>query len=230
MADATTGVFNLTAPATLCFPSLFEAKKFKGKNGKESGEPKYQSTFAFNTDHPDLGALKSLAIQVAKAKWPGRDIAADFKAKTFKMPWSSGDALIEKRKKALADKGTPYDGKADFAAGKVMIKSASKFAPKLAIIEGGRIIDLEGPALVANKGKFYFGVEALGQLNFVAYDAVGDNGTDGVTAYCNLVLSINRGKRLSGGATASEVFKDYAGKLSAEDPTAGETLEDVEGF
>jgi hypothetical protein len=229
MADASTGLYNLTVPAILCFPALFEAKKFK-RGGKEQGEPKYQSTFMFAPDHPDLAAIKSLAVQLAKAKWPGRDIAADFKAKNFKMPWQSGDVLIEKRKIKLQKENKPYDGKADFAAGQVLIKSASKFAPRVAIMENRKIIDLEGPAIALHKSKFYFGSQAFGQLNLVAYDAVGEDGKDGVTAYCNLVLTLNKGKRLSGGQSAAEVFSGYAGTLSAEDPTASETLDDVDAF
>jgi hypothetical protein len=73
---------------------------------------------------------------------------------------------------------------------------------------------------VKAKPKFYFGVEVLPQFNFVAYDGVGNN-LDGVTAYLNMVFTTNKGKRLSGGASAAETFKGYAGHTSTEDPTAG---------
>ena len=67
------------------------------------------------------------------------------------------------------------------------------------------------------------GVDVLVQLNFVAYDGVGNN-PDGVTAYLQHILSFNSGERLKGGGggkPASEVFGGYIGLPSDVDPTAG---------
>lgn len=220
------GVFDLTVPVVLAHPHLFEAVKFK-RNGREQGEPKFGGSFVFEADNPDLAALKARAVALAKAKWPGRDIAADFKAGKFKMPWSAGDKIVAKRVAKLQAASKQDDHKGDFQLGKVVVKSASKYAPRLAVIANGKIVDLDSTNTAAFKGQFYFGVKVLAQFNIVPYDAVGDTGLDGVTAYINLVLSTNKGERLSGGASAAEVFKGYVGSVSAEDPTAGtENLDD----
>ena len=230
MVDATSGIVTFNTPVILAFPqALFEAKKFKNK-GKESGEPKYGASFVFPPEHPDFKVLKDRAILLAKEKWPGRDIGADYKAKQFLMPWKQGDTQVAKRLAKLSAEGKPDDGKSDFLKGQIIIKSASKFAPRYAVITGKTISDdLEGPGLAANKGKFYFGALVLVQFNLSAYDKVGENGTDGVTAYINLVASTGTGKRLSGGTPAKEAFSGYAGSSSTEDPTGGE-LEDADGF
>lgn len=220
------GIFDLTVPVVLAHPHLFEAVKFK-RNGKEQGEPKYGASFVFDADNPDLKDLKARAVALAKAKWPGRDIAADFKAKQFKFPWASGDGIVLKRVAKLQAAGKQDDHKGDFQLGKVVLKSSSKYAPRMAVIANGKIVDLDSANTSGFKGQFYFGVKVLAQLNLVAYDGVGETGLDGVTAYINLVLSTNKGERLSGGASAAEVFKGYVGTVSAEDPTAGgENLDD----
>ena len=215
-----TGIFDLTVPVVLAHPHLFEAVKFK-RGGKEQGEAKYGGSFVFEADNPDLKELKARAVALAKAKWPGRDIAADFKAKQFKFPWSSGDAIVAKRVAKLQAAGKQDDHKGDFQLGKVVLKSSSKYAPRMAVIANGKIVDLDDSNRALYKNQFYFGVKVLAQLNLVPYDKVGETGLDGVTAYINLVLSTNKGERLSGGASAAEVFKGYVGSVSAEDPTAG---------
>lgn len=212
------GSYNLTTPVVMIHPNLHEARQFKDKAGKAKGEPKFGASFVFAPGTPDLDALKVLAVRVARQKWPEVDI------KSLKFPFTAGDKLIEKRKAKLSATGKPYDGKADFQAGKVVLKSASKYPPRLAGIENGKIVDYEGPTLAASKGKFYFGVEVLAQFNLVPYD--GDDGPGGVTAYLNMVLTTNKGERLSGGASASEVFKGYVGHASTVDPTASEDLDD----
>lgn len=221
MSSTPESIFNLTVPVVLSHPHLLEAVKFKGKNGKETGEPKYSGSFVFPQDNPDLSGLKALALSVAKAKWPGRDVVADAKAREFAFPFSNGDVLIQKRIKALKDKNKEYTGDADFQKGATILKSSSKFQPRLSIVENGKVIDLTDETIKVHKNKFYFGVFALAQFNFVGYDGVGQN-PDGVTAYLNMVLSLNRGEKLtSGGPSAAEVFAGYAGNLSAEDPTTG---------
>lgn len=205
-------IFNLTLPVVMTHPNLFVARAF-GQKGKETGEPKFSANFILNADNADLAAMKQAAAKVARARWPSRDL------KELKFPFSSGDKTNERRKA----KGKKAD---EHIAGKVVVAGRSKYQPRLAIIENGRgIVDLEGSALEANKGKFYPGVEVLAQFNFVAYDGVGAN-PDGVTAYLNMVLSTNKGKKIATGASASEVFKGYAGHSTTEDPTGGDALDD----
>lgn len=218
MSEAKTdGIFNLTSPAILFFPHLLEAKPFM-KNGKPQGEPKYSSTLIFNADHPDLAAMKELASKLARQRWPDKPFSE------LAFPFSSGEKAADKRKLKGKEDG-------ENLRGKVLIKSSSKYEPRLSYLEGGKIVDLEtDTAKQMAKGKFYPGVEVLAQLNFVPYDPIGENAKGGVTAYLNMILSTGKGKRLSGGATASEVFKGYVGSVSAEDPTGGNNLDDVINF
>lgn len=222
MSEATAaGLYSTTAKVVMAFPSVVEARAFK-RAGKEKGEAKFGGTFVFDADSEDLKAQKALVTKLAREKWPGRDLGADLKSGEFKWPFQSGDKQIEKRKTKLKNAGKEYTGDADFMAGKVILKASSKYQPGFAIIQNGKVVDLEGATITANKGKFYFGVEVLAQFNFVPYDAVGDDGKDGVTAYLQKVLSLNTGKKLSsGGQSAAEVFKGYVGHSTTEDPTAG---------
>jgi hypothetical protein len=216
MSDAKNqaGIFNLTEPVIMPFPALLEPRKFKRK-GKEQGEPKYQGSFIFEKDSADLTAMKALVSTVAKGhvqSWqPGE----------LKFPFSDGNKLIAKRVAELEKEGKKYSGDADFQKDKVVIKSRSKFQPKLSVFENGKILDLDTAELLAKyKSQFYSGVLVYAQFNFVWYDGV-DEGKPGVTAYLNLVLSTNKGKRIGGGAQGSTVFASVAGKVSAEDPTEG---------
>lgn len=214
MADLD-GIYNLTIPAVMSHPHLTEPKAYQ-RNGKSTGEPKYGASFVFPIDSEDLKGLKAKAAQLAKAKWPGRDL------KDLKFPFAAGDKLRQARLDKLKAAGKAVDEKGDFQAGMVVMKSSSKYAPRLSAIVNGKVVDFETPEQVtAHKSMFFFGAEVLAQFNFVPYDGVGDGGRPGVTAYLNLVLATGKGKKLSGGASASEVFKGYVGTHSNEDPTDG---------
>jgi len=214
--SAEPNLFNLTMPVPMVFPNVFVARQFK-KNGKPTGEPKFDAAFVFEPDSEDLKAMKALAIKAAKAKWPARDIAADLKANNFTFPFSDGTKKADKRKNLGKEDG-------EYQRGKVVITGRSKFRPALAILENGNCVDLtEETQIAAHKSKFYSGVECLAQFNFQAFE--GGNGPDGVNVYLNMVLSTNRGKKIagtSGGASAAATFSGYVGKASGEDPTGGE--------
>ncbi len=221
--------FSLTKPVVLSHPALFEAKAFQ-KNGKDSGEPRFGCSLSFDPDSPDFKAIKAIAVTAAKAKWAGRDIAGEYKAGTFKMPWTPGDALADRRAKKLATAGKEDDGSGDFQRGKMILKTSSKYQPVLSVISPTNrleTLDLTTEALILlYRKQFYFGVEVLADLKLQGYEGVGAN-PDGVSVYVNMVLSTNRGEKLSRGASTAEVFKGYLGQASAEDPTAGETLDDL---
>jgi hypothetical protein len=215
--DKTDGIFSLTVPVIMAFPQLFEAKAFK-ENGKEKGEPKYSANLVFPGDSEDLKNLKALAAKLARAKWPDKPFflttQEGVKIPEIIFPFTSGDKLADIRKKKGKDDG-------EYMRGRVIVAARSKYEPRLSYIEGKRIVECEGEAAkLAAKGKFYPGVEVLAQLNLVPYEAVGSSGKPGVTAYLNMVLSTDKGARISGGQTASEAFKGYIGQHSAEDPTA----------
>jgi len=199
------GLYSLTVPVPMYHPNLHEARAF-GKKGKESGTPKFSANFAFEPDSEDLKAMKAIAGKIARAKWPERPFSE------LQFPFTDGNKLVEKAKKAGKD--------GSYNAGKVIVAARSKYEPRLSGIENGKPVDYEGDARKAAKTKFYFGVEVLAQLNFVAYDGVGNN-PDGVTAYLNMVFTTNKGKRVAGGASAAEVFKGYVGTSSTVDPTGG---------
>lgn len=239
------GLYTLTVPVVMAHPSLITARAFK-RNGQEKGEPKFGASFIFDPESVDIKAMKAKAVAVAAAKWPGRQCAAESKVTfkdetvdgqvvkvkvnpTFKFPFTSGDVIADKRVEKLKKEGKEDDKKGDFQRGKVVVKTASKFAPRLAVIVNGKPTDLTEDTTKAHSSKFYFGVKVLAQFNFVPYDKVGEDGTDGVTVYLNSVLSLNTGEKLSsGGQSAAETFKGYVGQASEEDPTAGTGADNVE--
>jgi hypothetical protein len=206
-----TGLFTLEEPATLTFPdNLFTARAI-GPKGKEQGTPKFSSNFEFAPDSADLKRMKAQAVAVAREKWPDRDL------KELKFPFSSGDKL--------ADKATAKGKDREFSRGKVVVAARSKYPPRLSAVIDGKLVEFTDDTRATAKARFYFGVNVLAQFNLVAYDGVGAN-PDGVTAYLNMVCSLGTGDRLSsGGASAAEVFKGYAGHLSEEDPTGGAGLD-----
>ncbi len=213
-------VFTSTEPVVIAHPSVITPKAFK-QNGKEKGDPKYGFTCVFEPDSEDFKRAKLLAISAAKAKWPGRDIGADFKAGEMIMPWESGDEANARRLKRLMDEGKirEDDHKGDYQLGKMLVKASSKYPIDLSVIEGGRIIEVEGDAAKSRANKFfYFGVEGLVELTFVAYNPVGRDGKAGVTAYAQKLLSTGKGEKLTAGRSAVETFGAYAGKVTGEDP------------
>lgn len=214
MADDNGGVFDTTFPVVVLHPNFFVAKAFKGKGGKDNGDPKYSGNLGMKPDHPDLSAMKKLAAAVARAKWPNRDL------KELAFPFKNGDKLAD------ASKVKGKNG--EFNRGLVIIPARSKFEPRLAAIVNRSIAEYDTPeARIKNKDKFFFGAEALVQVNFVAYDGVGNN-PDGVTAYLNQVCVTGKGTRIQGTGGVSETFRGYAGSMSVEDPTKGSTADDDE--
>lgn len=204
MAENQEGLVNLTKPVTMTFPNLFEAKAVQIK-GKPSGDPKYSANFEFDADSEDLKTMKAKAVAIARAKWPGCNLA------DYDFPFNDGNKLADKAKANSKDR--------EFSRGKAVLTSRSKYQPRLSVIDGGKVVDLDDALMAVHKGKFYSGVEALAQFNFVAYDGVGNN-RPGVTAYLGMVLSTNKGAKLAGGASAADVFKGYVGTTSDFDPTA----------
>lgn len=199
------GQYTFGKPQTLTFPNLDKPRAVE-KNGKPTGDPKYSANFEMGVTAEDLAAMKSKAASVARARWPGRDL------KELAFPFTNGDKL--------ADKAAAKGKNREFSRGKVVLTARSKFQPKLSIVQGGKVVDLEpGPQTDALIRKaFYNGTQALAQVSFSAYEGVGNN-PDGVNAYLNMVLSLQKGEKLSGGASAAEVFKGYIGSESDFDPT-----------
>lgn len=216
------GLFNTTEPVRMFYPNLLKPKAFK-KNGKDQGEPKFSANFRFEAESGDLRDLKTLCAKLARARWPGRDLSE------LAKPWTDGTMLADKAK-VLVDRfvAAGSQGKApklaEYNRGGVIITARSKYRPRLALLSGTRIVDLEDEAVAANIGKFFFGAEVMAQLNFTTYEGVGAN-PDGINAYVNMIMATGRGERIGGGTPVSEVFRGYVGHASNEDPTSGKSDE-----
>lgn len=216
MTEKTDGIFNTTQPVVMTHPQLFEARAI-GPKGRESGKPKFSASFLFKPESQDLKDMKNLALKVAKAKWASRDIIADVKANTFKMPFASGDAMADRQK------NNGKDG--DYNRGHVVLSARSIFQPALVLIQNNKLTDLTGEARLANKDKFFFGAEVLLQVNFVAYQGIGTN-PDGVTAYMQMVVATGKGTLMkAAGQSSSDAFSTYMGSVSMDNPL-GNTAED----
>lgn len=210
--QANEGTINVANSTVMTFPNLLEPKAVT-INGKTSGDPKYSVNLEFDPASPDLAACKAKAAAVARAKWPGVEF------NTLAFPFTAGDKLADKAKAKGKDR--------EFSRGKVVLTARSKYQPRLSVIENGKIRDLEGDAIKAmGRTAFFSGAEVLAQVNFVAYDAVGNN-PPGVAAYINMVVSTQKGTKLTGGASAAEVFSGYIGTSSSEDPTGGAGSEEI---
>lgn len=180
----------VTPEFRLVFPNLFEAKPFM-RNGKPAGEPKYGLTMLFAPN--DIAGLKAKAIEVAKAKWPGRDL------KELAFPLKNGDSLAEKAEAKGKD--------GSFYRGTIVLKASSKFKPQVVGADRQPILD---------KDKVYSGCYGYAEINFVPYDAINDGAKDGVTAYVNFVMKSRDGQRVAG-RTAADVFAGIQGGTSNED-------------
>lgn len=219
MAASTHDVkYLMTKPGVMAHPNLITPKAFKA-----GAKPQYSVSFVLDQDHPDVAPLKAAILQAAKAKWPGKDIAAEVKSGALKVPFTQGDKQIERRKKKLADAGKEYKGDADFQSGKILFKASSEFPTALGVrVKGQGDIDVTDENKALHKNAFYFGANALGGFTLRPYDGVGEDGKPGVKMYLDLVHSFNTGKKLtSGQKSATEAFKGVAGAVVDEDPTAG---------
>lgn len=173
----------VTPEFRMLWPNLFTARAVKIK-GRETGEPKYGLSMLL--DPTEIGDLKTAAKTVALAKWPGRTLSE------LKFPFSDGDKL----EAAQAEAGR--DGK--FYAGTIVLKASSKFKPVVVDTSRKDIID---------HSRLYSGCYGYAELNFVAYDGVGQN-PDGVTAYVNFVMKSRDGDRIAG-RDAKGVFAGISG-------------------
>lgn len=214
MSDKVAGViYNLTEPAILAFPNLMTARPFM-RNGKPQGEPKFDAQFMLRPDHKDVPFIREGLLTAAKLMFPTVP-------EKFQWPIHSGDQLAEEAK-AAGEKDK------EFFRGYFVLISRSKFAPGLSAAVNGRAVDfpMTGEERIACGVYFYGGCHVMGQFNFMPYPGVKPHGVPGVTAYLNIVYSLNigeRNSRLEGGAgkSGSAVFGKHLGQMSAVDPTAG---------
>lgn len=199
--EETKARYTMTAPAPITFANFAEAKAVT-----KGSKPKFSCNVELPEDHPDVAPIKALIARVAREASPGVDLGAIHK------PLGSGDRLADKAKAKGKDR--------EFSRGKLVLTARSDYRPGLSYLENGRLVDIEDETAIKARERdtFYSGALVLAEVEFVWYDAVGENGTPGVTAYLNKVLSTKKGERLMGQRqSAAETFKGYVGLASTED-------------
>lgn len=195
--------FNKPVRALYC--NVTEARKFK-KNGKEVGDAKFDATFEFDAE--TLKPLMAKAIEVAKAKWPGRDL------KELKFPFKKAEDQIARTLRKTPDKDVSM-----FTPNTFIMAARSKYVPALSYRDGKKVVDFTEANKALAKQKFYNGCYVLAAVTFVPYTGDED---DGVNAYLDIVMWDKDGPKIATkGASASEAFKGYLGTVSSEDPTGG---------
>lgn len=176
------------------------------------GEPKFAATILLTPGSADETGIKAALLAVAKEAFPGRDL------KTLKFPIESGNTVAERSATKNKD-GSFFRGHTVFKA-----SSNEENPPVLSVLEGKNIRELLGAQREAEGRKlFYNGCYVLCAVYISAYKSGSEGGVgehSGVKAYLNQVLWVADGPRI-GGAPSSEIFKGYAGSVTAEDPYAG---------
>lgn len=229
-----TSRFVLTEPVVMLMPTVVTPRKFQ-ENGKPKGDPMYTAQFKFNPDGADLKAMKALCAKLANEKWPGRLAAeAAFRKNGTPLPAqyldSSGNPRLLsfpfKLGDKLADEAKAKKKDREYFRGGVVISAKSDEAhpPKLSGFENGKAVSYTDETKKAAAGKFYNGVEVLAQFNLVAYESPQ---LHGITVYLNGVFTTNKGtKYASGSENPAEVYGEYLGKVSQEDPTGAQFVDD----
>jgi len=218
--------FRMTKPATMVYPTVITPKAY-GQNPKPDAKKSYSTSFALDADHPDVLAMKQMAVAAAKAKWPGLNISEEVKAGNLKMPWTTGDKMIERRNKKIMAAGKPASDKLDFLKGKIVFKASSDFPIALGVRISGKDIDVTEDNKSIHKEAFYTGCLGLGGFSYKAYDAIKEDDKPGVKAYLDIVHSLNSGVRIqTGGRSAAEAFRGVAGSAVDESVIGVEELSD----
>lgn len=225
--------FTFTSPVRAGFLNALEARKFKPRAGsKEVGDPRYDGTFMVPNDSTDLAALKALVVPMLQAIHPGKKVVGrrltqeEFDSGNVcgvKVPWFDGTKAADKAKAEKKDQ--------EFFRGFTCFKAASKYAPALSAVENGKFTEYNDEGTRASlKRLFYSGAWFVPHLQLHSYKPNGTDGKPGgVGLWLPALMFVKHDKRLgSSGVNAAEVFKGYAGKVVAEDPTAGETPADDE--
>jgi hypothetical protein len=202
--------FELTMPCILIGPTLVTPRAYQDK-----GDPKFSSQLGFRLGHPDTIPMKQLCARLARAKF-GEGV--DFS--TLKFPFKRGDELADKAASEVAAQ-KPKARLKDYLRGLEVLtaRSGQEYPPMLAYWDKQRNEGIDLPddlARRANKAKFFSGAEALVKVAFIAYDAVGDGGRDGVSCRLSEVMVTGGGKMIGEVRSAASTFKGYAGRATPE--------------
>lgn len=224
--ELTTYIFREPVRAGFC--NVVQSHQFKD-NGKGKGDPRYDVSLILEPDSADLKALKDLVIAEAKLLFPGKRLIArrltqeelDAGAVEISVPWKDGTRAADRAKEENKDQ--------EFFRGKIVVKASSKYAPALSGIENGKIIEYDNPDTRSTLTKlFYNGAYVAPLVALNSYKARDDK-PGGVSLYLNAVCFIKHGPKLTGGGrvNAAEVFKGYAGTVSAADPGSNELDDEI---
>lgn len=223
MSEEDKGRFQTTTPVMLTNPQLDEPKPYTDPVTKKvSGDPKYTCRLILDPAGEDFTSLKALVSAAAKAKHPGVPFSE------LEFPFKNGDKQIEKAKAVLVKSDKKYDGRLDYLAGRVFVNCRSQFPPLFAGIVNGKLVDITPDDKAQIQKVFFSGALVYAVLKVNGYNAVGSNKA-GVQIFLNEIMATGGGKRIaSSSRSAAETFKGVAGKMSAEDPTAGQSVGDDE--
>ena len=199
------GQATANAPVRLLYPVLINPKPVMGK-----GDPKYQATLLME---PDVArSMGAIAMKVANVQWPGRQL------NELHFPFISGDAEAA-RLEALT-KADGKDRNASVYRGLKILRSRSKYAPQLIVLESGQLVTYADERRALAESKFYSGCYIDARVTFATYPGVKPN-PDGVTAYLDMAIKLKDGPRL-GQPDAVETFKHYQGTMTTENPLEAE--------
>jgi hypothetical protein len=204
-------IYSTRKPIVVVWPALIAPRAYVDEKTKKEGQPMYSGRFCFTPDHPEIKALKGVAIDCLRNKWD------DGELKDFKWPWMTGDQAADRRKA----NGKPSEFFRNYA---LVLPAKSKYMT-LGVIENGGIVDVKSEIeKKRHEEKFYSGVECVAEFSFKPFSMIAMDGSTirGLTAYVNMVASFNRGERIGGGKSASETFKDVVGHDTTDDPTTGD--------
>lgn len=179
-ASKTIDTAAVTPIGRLLFPSLFKPRRAV-INGKEVGDPEYNTLILFAPSEKEYEGLKRAAMAAAKKKWPGR---TDWKGVHF--PFRNGDTEAAKSNR-----------EDDVRKGMIVLKAKAKSVP---VDRKPGIFDASDHP-ITDESRVYSGVWARLAVNFGAGNFNGDY----VTAYLNFVRIIRDGDRI-GGISVKDAF------------------------
>jgi hypothetical protein len=227
--------FQMTKPAPIVWAHVIIPRPERRLKNGEMVAAAYETTFLLSTDHPDLKPIKAIMAKVAT----NFEAFADRIAENKKMERAPLDGIkfpLENGNK-IADKGKAADKDREFARGMALLKAKSNveiktgpkkgqllLPPRLVVLQNNQYVRYseEHERGLARKF-FYSGVLAIGTFGFSPYAGMGG----GVAVYLNEILSLNAGEKINTGVDdeakygSADQFKDYVGRVSAEDPTEG---------
>lgn len=231
--------FNCTHAHPCSYADILSARKFK-KNGVEVGDEKFGGQFLFDptpqivdgVDMSDIARLKREITKMLQAKAPGKKLVPRRLTQDeldagnvveVQVPWSDGTKFADSEKAKGKD--------AEYARGKVIVKTRSKFQPAMAVAENKTVYDVKTVEQFATAGKyFYSGAILLPTFGLHWYPGKKAEDPMGVGLYLNTVVFIAHGTKLGGAGqrSAAETFKGYIGAISEEDPTGGAEVDVLE--